>query len=150
MRGALAAIGLRKHLRARLPEYMIPQYFVPVDEIPLTPNGKVDRRRLPKPVVTESRVGRHESPEGPVETAIAAIWSRLVQAARPISRTDRFFEIGGYSILGLRALREIEATLGTKLEFQVLFGESLADIAARCNTSLIAEHAGGGLTGAEA
>jgi acyl-coenzyme A synthetase/AMP-(fatty) acid ligase len=150
VRGALAPIGLRKHLRARLPEYMIPQYFVPVDDIPLTPNGKVDRRRLPKPVVTESRVGRHELPEGPVETAIAAIWSRLVQPARPVSRTDRFFEIGGYSLLGLRALREIESTLGTKLEFQVLFGESLTDIAARCSTVQIAERAGGGLTGAGA
>ena len=52
--GALAPISLRKHLRARLPEYMIPQYFLPVDEIPLTPNGKVDRRRLPTPVAAES------------------------------------------------------------------------------------------------
>jgi hypothetical protein len=51
----LAPISLRKHLRARLPEYMVPQYFLPMEEIPMTPNGKVDRRRLPIPVGGEPR-----------------------------------------------------------------------------------------------
>ncbi|MBI4206771.1 MAG: amino acid adenylation domain-containing protein [Betaproteobacteria bacterium] len=132
--GVLPAIGLRKHLRARLPEYMIPQYFLAVDEFPLTPNGKIDRRRLPTPVVTESRVGQHDAPADPVEAAIAEIWTKLIQPARPIVRSDKFFEMGGYSLLGLRALRLIEEKLGKRLEFVVLFQETLADIAARCRS----------------
>jgi hypothetical protein len=131
-RGAtVAPIALRKHLRARLPEYMIPQYFLPMAEIPLTPNGKVDRRRLALPVVTESRVGRHELPSDPTEKAIAQIWTDLIRPLRPVARGDKFFELGGYSLLGLRALQQIEDRLGVRLEFAVLFLETLAEIAAR-------------------
>ncbi len=136
--GVLATISLRKHLRPRLPEYMIPQNFLLVDEIPLTPNGKVDRRRLPPPAVTESRIGRHEAPSDPVEASIAEIWTKLIHPARPISRIDTFFEMGGHSLLGVQALRQIEDKLGVRLEFRVLFQESLADIATRCRSARIA------------
>ena len=132
--GVLGPIGLRKHLRTRLPEYMVPQYFLPVNEIPLTPNGKVDRRRLPTPVVAESRIGRHEAPADPVEATIAEIWTQLIHPARPIGRIDKFFEMGGHSLLGIKALRQIENKLGVRLEFRVLFQESLADIATRCRS----------------
>jgi len=140
----LAPISLRKYLRARLPEYMVPQYFLPVEDIPLTPNGKIDRRRLATPVITESRVARHETPSNPVETTIAEIWSDLIQPARPIARGDKFFELGGYSLLGLRALRQIEEKLGTRLDFQVLFHETLADIAMRFRNGQIARPEGHG------
>ena len=136
--GMLTPISLRKHLRARLPEYMIPQNFLLMDEIPLTPNGKVDRRRLPTPVVEESRLGRHETPSDPVEATIAEIWTKLIGPARPISRVDKFFEMGGHSLLGVQALRQIEDKLGVRLEFRVLFQESLAEIAARCRPERIA------------
>jgi len=132
--GVLSSISLRKHLRARLPEYMVPQYFLPVEEIPLTTNGKVDRRRLPTPVVTESRLGRHEAPSDPVEVTIAEIWTKLIDLVKPIGRFDKFFEIGGHSLLGVQALRQIETKLGVKLDFRVLFYESLADIATRCRS----------------
>jgi amino acid adenylation domain-containing protein len=132
--GVLGSISLRKHMRARLPEYMIPQYVLPVDEIPLTPNGKVDRRRLPTPVVTESGIGHHEAPADPVEATIAQIWTNLIGPSRPIGRADRFFEMGGHSLLGLRALRQMEQKLGVKLDFRMLFQESLADIATRCRS----------------
>ena len=95
---------------------MIPQNFLLVDEIPLTPNGKVDRRRLPTPVVTESRIGRHEAPSDPVEATIAEIWTKLINPARPIGRIDTFFEMGGHSLLGLQALRQIENKLGVRLD----------------------------------
>ena len=140
--GVLAPISLRKHLRARLPEYMVPQYFLPVDEIPLTPNGKVDRRRLPTPVVAESRIGPHEAPSDPIEATIAEIWTQLIHPARPIGRIDRFFEMGGHSLLGIKALRQIENKLGVRLEFRVLFQESLADIATRCRSERIAGEGG--------
>jgi acyl-coenzyme A synthetase/AMP-(fatty) acid ligase len=144
--GVLAPISLRKHMRARLPEYMVPQHFLALDEIPLMPNGKVDRRRLPTPVVAESRVAQHEAPADPVEAAIAEIWTKLINPARPIGRIDKFFEMGGHSLLGLRALRQIESKFGVRLDFRVLLQESLADIAMRCRVERIAE--GGGYAGA--
>ena len=130
--GVLSSVSLRKHLRARLPDYMVPQHFLAVGEIPLTPNGKVDRRRLPTPVITESRVGRHEVPSDSVEATIAEIWTKLIHPARPVSRVDNFFELGGHSLMGMQALRQIEDRLGVRLEFRVLFQENLSDLAKRC------------------
>jgi hypothetical protein len=132
--GVLSSVSLRKHLRARLPEYMVPQHFLAVGEIPLTPNGKVDRRRLPTPVITESRVGRHEVPSDSVEATIAEIWTKLIHPARPVSRVDNFFELGGHSLMGMQALRQIEDRLGVRLEFRVLFQENLSDLAKRCRS----------------
>jgi len=140
--GVLAPNTLRKHLRSRLPEYMIPQYFLPVEEIPLTPNGKIDRSKLPTPAIAESGVSQHEAPADPVEVAIAEIWTKLIHPARPIDRNDRFFEMGGHSLLGLRALGQMEQELGVKLDFRALFQESLADIATRCRSQRIAQSAG--------
>jgi hypothetical protein len=110
---------------------MIPQYFLPVNDIPLTPNGKVDRRRLPIPVVAENPIGRHEAPSDPVEVTIAEIWTKLIHPARPIGRNDKFFEMGGHSLLGVQALRQIEDKLGMRIKFPVLLQETLADIAKR-------------------
>jgi len=110
----------------------MPQYFLPVQQIPLMPNGKIDRTKLPVPVVTKSRIGQHEAPSDPVETVIAEIWTNLIGPARPIGRADKFFEMGGHSLLALQALRQIENTLGVRLDFRVLFQESLADIATKC------------------
>ncbi|MGZ5742208.1 MAG: non-ribosomal peptide synthetase [Burkholderiales bacterium] len=132
--GVLSPVSLRKHLRARLPEDMVPQHFLAVGEIPLTPNGKVDRRRLPTPVITESRVGRHEAPSDSVEATIAEIWTKLIRPARPVSRVDNFFELGGHSLMGMQALRQIEDRLGVRLEFRVLFQENLSDLAKRCRS----------------
>jgi amino acid adenylation domain-containing protein len=130
--GALAPVSLRKHMRARLPEYMVPQYFVPVHEIPLTPNGKIDRSKLPAPALAEVRSRQHEAPSDPIEATIAEIWTNLIGPARPIGRADKFFEMGGHSLLALQALRQMENKLGVRLEFRVLFQESLAEIATKC------------------
>jgi acyl-coenzyme A synthetase/AMP-(fatty) acid ligase len=136
--GVLAPISLRKHMRARLPEYMVPQHFVPVEEIPLTPNGKIDRSKLPTPAIRERGSQRHEAPADPVEAAIAEVWTDLIGPARPIGRADKFFEMGGHSLLALRALRQMEHQLGVKLDLRALFQESLAEIATRCRSRRIA------------
>jgi arthrofactin-type cyclic lipopeptide synthetase C len=101
----------------------------------LTPNGKVDRRRLPTPVATDSPIGRHEPPADSVEAAIAQIWTELIQPARPIGRNDKFFEMGGHSMLALRALRQMEQKLGVKLDLRMLISDRLQDIAIRCRSS---------------
>ena len=132
--GALSPVSLRKHLRVRLPEYMIPQYFLAIDAIPLTPNGKVDRSRLPTPAVIESPTLRYEAPADSAEQAIVDIWTGLLQPANPIGRHDRFFEVGGHSLLALRALLQMERRLGVKFDLRVLILEHVADIAVRCRS----------------
>jgi arthrofactin-type cyclic lipopeptide synthetase C len=102
-----------------------------MNEMPLTPNGKVDRRRLPTPAAEENTIGRFEAPVGPVESAIAGIWTELIQPARPIARTDRFFEMGGHSLLAMQFLRKMEQRLSVRLDIQVLLRDSLAEIAAQ-------------------
>jgi hypothetical protein len=114
---------------------MIPQYFMIVEDIPLTPNGKVDRRRLPIPVVAENSIGDYEAPEGADEKAIAEVWTELIQPARPIGRNDKFFDMGGHSLLALRAIRKMEQKSAVKLDFRVLFQESLTEIAAKYASS---------------
>jgi amino acid adenylation domain-containing protein len=144
--GVFAPISLRKHMRARLPEYMVPQHFLLVEATPLTPNGKVDRSKLPTPAVTEGHFQQHEAPSDPVEATIAEIWTKLIHPARPIGRADKFFEMGGHSLLALRALRQMEHQLGVKLDFRALLQESPAEIATRCRQERIPE--GGGDSGA--
>ena len=124
--GGLSPIKLRKHLRGRLPEYMVPQYFLAVEELPLTPNGKVDRHKLPTPGVAGDRLHPHEAPSDPIEATIAEIWTKLIDPARPIGRADKFFEMGGHSLLALQALRQIENKHGVKLELRVFFQESIS------------------------
>jgi Phosphopantetheine attachment site len=76
----------------------------------------------------------------------AEIWTNLIGPARSIGRADKFFEMGGHSLLALQALRQIENQLGVRLEFRVFFQESLADIATRCRSERVAgdgRHGGG-------
>jgi amino acid adenylation domain-containing protein len=130
--GLVATSGLRKHMRNYLPDYMIPQMFLTIDEIPLTPNGKVDRRRLPEPVTAGSRTNISEPLSDPFQIAIAKIWTDLIGPSRPLGASDRFFEMGGHSLLALQALRRMETATGVKLDLRTLFQESLEEIAARC------------------
>jgi hypothetical protein len=111
---------------------MIPQHFLSIDAVPLTPNGKIDRRALPVPIVTDSRIGRREAPATPAESVIAEIWTGLIKPEQPVGREDRFFEIGGHSLLGLEALRQMEERLGARLHARILFQENLAGIARQC------------------
>ena len=108
----------------------------------MTPNGKVDRSKLPTPAVTEGRFRRDEAPSDSIEATIAEIWTSLIGPARSIGRADKFFEMGGHSLLALQALSQMEHQLGVRLDFRVLFQESLADIATRCGLQRIPE--GGG------
>ncbi|MDT0437441.1 non-ribosomal peptide synthetase [Streptomyces doudnae] len=93
--------ALREGLRLTLPDYMVPALFVRHDRLPLTANGKVDRAALTALRPTGTGQGAHVPPEGPVETALAGVWSQVL-GVEHVSRTDNFFELGGDSILALR------------------------------------------------
>jgi amino acid adenylation domain-containing protein len=115
------ASELRGWLEARLPEYMVPSLFVPLESVPLTQNGKVDRRALPAPgSVRPRREDRFVAPRNDAEALLAPLWEQILGAA-PIGVTDGFFELGGDSMLALRLLAEVERATGRRLSLATLF-----------------------------
>ncbi|KAG0350181.1 hypothetical protein BGZ54_003980, partial [Gamsiella multidivaricata] len=97
---------LRSHVAARLPEYMMPTAIVRLDALPLTNNGKIDRRALPNPDEDTLARGVYEAPQGETEVTIASIWSELLGVNR-ISRHDSFFAMGGHSLLVVKMLERL-------------------------------------------
>ncbi|SHH81507.1 non-ribosomal peptide synthetase [Pollutimonas bauzanensis] len=91
---------LRAHVSAALPDYMVPSGIVVLDALPLSPNGKVDRKALPAP---EFASQGYEPPQGDVEKALATIWQEVLGVER-VGRHDNFFELGGDSILSLKVV----------------------------------------------
>jgi hypothetical protein len=106
-----------------LPEHMVPAHFVTVDEFPLTPNRKVDRKALPAPTQTvqRERTEVFVEPENEIEQKIAAIWSRILGVPQ-IGAKDSFFALGGHSLLAVQAHREIKQALNaTRLSITDIF-----------------------------
>ncbi|MEJ8858346.1 amino acid adenylation domain-containing protein [Variovorax robiniae] len=129
--------ALREHLRTRLPDYMLPQHIVRLEVLPLLPNGKIDRKSLPRPVgevlrEPRQRVARLGTPE---EIAIAQIWSTLL-GADDISPVDNFFDLGGHSLLAMRAVLNIRERLGWNVAPDRLIYETLGQIARKENLSV--------------
>lgn len=120
---------LRKQLREVLPSYMVPQYLLPVEQIPLMPNGKVNRRALPKPEQSESVLIAKSALGSDHEKLIAQIWSDLIKPKHPFSREDIFFEAGGHSLLALEAIRRIENATGKRFTMSELITDHLATLA---------------------
>ncbi|KAG0082668.1 hypothetical protein BGZ92_011505, partial [Podila epicladia] len=124
----LASI-LREHLSATLPEYMVPSAFVRMDAFPLTNNGKVDRRALPKPESESFVTNDYVAPQGEIEVALASIWSDLLKIDQ-VGRHDNFFALGGHSLLAMRMISNARSTLGLELKLKVLFtSPTICDLA---------------------
>ncbi|WP_350304365.1 amino acid adenylation domain-containing protein [Photorhabdus viridis] len=111
--------GLRAHLSAILPDYMVPSAFVHLEAFPLTPNGKLDRRALPAPGEEAFARQIYEAPQGEMETALAAIWRELLEVEQ-IGRHDNFFALGGHSLLVVRMI-ELLRRIGLSVSVQTLF-----------------------------
>ncbi|WP_345891925.1 amino acid adenylation domain-containing protein [Burkholderia sp. Ap-962] len=110
---------MRDHLAAQLPDYMVPTAFVRLDALPLSPNGKLDRRALPAPDSFALARQVYEAPQGEIECALAEIWAELL-GVENVSRHDSFFALGGHSLLAVRLVGRI-AALGTELPLAKLF-----------------------------
>jgi amino acid adenylation domain-containing protein len=108
---------LRSYLADQLPDYMLPATFVTLDALPLTPNGKVDRRSLPAPHDNSSPRHGYEPPQGETETALAAIWSKVLCVKR-IGRFDNFFDLGGHSLLAVHAIAATASVLNSRLQLE--------------------------------
>ena len=110
---------LREMLKKQLPDYMIPSFFINLDSIPLTPNGKVDRRRLPKP---DKTIGSSEyvAPQNETEEKLVEIWSEILKIEK-IGIYDNFFELGGHSLLATQVISRIRETFKTEIPVKAIF-----------------------------
>ncbi len=110
--------AVRKHLRNALPDHMVPTAFSVLERLPLTANGKVDKRALPRPQLTKDRA--FVAPRNQTESELAALW-RDVLGVDQVSVHDNFFDLGGHSLSGIQLLSKVEVRFGRKLPLKALF-----------------------------
>ncbi|MBL8524559.1 MAG: amino acid adenylation domain-containing protein, partial [Betaproteobacteria bacterium] len=123
--------ALRDHARRTLPAYMVPQHFVSLAAIPLLPNGKIDRKALPKPSETTpatKSAASHMPPTTETEKVLAEIWADLLKIS-DINADDNFFDIGGHSLLGMQAIAIMQTKTGKRVNPRRYIFETLAQIA---------------------
>ncbi|HEY1351022.1 MAG TPA: amino acid adenylation domain-containing protein [Ktedonobacteraceae bacterium] len=126
----VSAEALRRHLLARVPEYMVPAAFVWLGRLPLTPHGKVDRRALPAPRAEQAAVlAPEQGPQTPLEEVLAGVWCEVL-GVRQVSRQANFFELGGHSLLATQLIARIRSRLRIDIPLRALFeAQTLAGLA---------------------
>ena len=112
--------ALRSYLKQHLPDYMVPSAFVLLPKIPLTPNGKIDRKALPAPEQAQAQTHTYVAPATPTEHAVAAIWADVLRRDQ-ISTTDNFFDLGGHSLMATQVISRIREHFHIELAMRVLF-----------------------------
>jgi len=118
-------VELREYLSRRLPDYMIPSYFVEMEKIPLTTNGKVDRKALPAPKV--KREAEYTAPRNSIEKKLVEIWAQVLGSQgtpagnRLIGIVDNFFQLGGHSLKAASLISKIHKTFNVKVPLAVIF-----------------------------
>ena len=121
---------LRRFLRKTLPEHMLPNVFVELEQLPLTDNGKVNRRALPPPAEEQgSAEDAFIAPRTPIEQAIALVWQDLLGVPR-ISVLDNFFELGGHSLLAAQMVARLAQTSDIRLDLRSVIFETVEQLAA--------------------
>ncbi|CAD5917595.1 Tyrocidine synthase 3 [Planktothrix agardhii] len=109
---------IRQFLKAKLPDYMVPNAFVILEALPLTPNGKIDRRALPAPDLQSQ--GEYIAPRNPIEEKLAQIWGEVLKLER-VSIEDNFFELGGHSLLATQVISRCQQAFQIALPLRYLF-----------------------------
>jgi natural product biosynthesis luciferase-like monooxygenase protein len=112
--------GIRDALRARLPEYMVPAHVLAIDELPLTPNRKIDRKALPAPDAGLAPVVESAKPESEIDKQIAEVWQEML-GREGVGVDDNFFDLGGHSLLVVRVHRKLQEVLGRSLALTDLY-----------------------------
>jgi amino acid adenylation domain-containing protein len=113
--------GMREYLSNRLPPYMVPTFFVELDQMPLTPNGKIDRKALPAPDQGDLAIEReYVAARTPVEEKLCDIWSDVL-GVEQISVHDDFFDLGGHSLLATQVISRVRKTCNIELPLRRLF-----------------------------
>ncbi|MBV9773056.1 MAG: non-ribosomal peptide synthetase, partial [Gemmatimonadetes bacterium] len=111
---------LKAGVGASLPEYMVPSAFVVLERLPLSPNGKVDRKALPAAGKVGGEGRAYVAPGTPQEETLAEIWKEVLGVER-VGMHDSFFELGGHSLLATQVVSRVRRVLGVELPVQALF-----------------------------
>ena len=118
----------KQALSAHLPAYMVPEFYINLAEMPLSVNGKLDRKALPELIIDSQHQG-YVAPEGELEELVANTWQDVLGKAQ-VSRTDHFFSLGGDSLLVLKVLAQLQKAIGISIPLSVLMANnSVANIA---------------------
>ena len=117
---ALDEAAMSAYLRDRLPDYMVPQHFVPLPAIPLLPNGKVDRKALPAPQSGPRATDPGRAPHGETEQRVAGLMAEVLGVPE-VGAEDDFFASGGHSLLAARLVSRLSAAFATAVPLRVLF-----------------------------
>lgn len=126
---SLTITDVRKYLQTRLPAYMIPQHVVELDEFPMTPAGKIDRKSIEGPFFTNSSIHvEYIAPRTDMEKTIASVWKELLKIER-VGVHDNFFELGGHSLLSVQAVASIKKHTGKTVHLRSILLNSLEQIA---------------------
>jgi amino acid adenylation domain-containing protein len=131
---------LSRHLKERLPEYMIPSAFVQIEEMPLTSNGKLDRRALPAPDFSRSETEQnYVVARTPVEELLVGVW-REILGVEHVGIADDFFGLGGHSLLATQLMSRIRKAFAVEIPLRQLFeGPTVAELAQHIEAALKAE-----------
>ncbi|MCW3101561.1 MAG: amino acid adenylation domain protein, partial [Bacteroidetes bacterium] len=122
----LSIAELRAHLSNALPAYMVPSYFVQLETMPLTSNGKIDKKALPDPEGSGMNSGsEYVAPRNEVEEKLVTIWSEVLGIEKEkISMKDNFFEIGGHSLKATRLASQVHKEFEVRMELKELFSNT--------------------------
>lgn len=132
---------LRGQLREKLPDYMLPAFFVMLNELPITDNGKIDRRALPAPAPAEVE-DDPATPRTPTEELLSNIWTEILSLRR-VGLHDNFFELGGHSLLATQVVSRVRETFSVELPLRTLFeSPTIAELAPSVESSLRSETGG--------
>jgi non-ribosomal peptide synthetase component E (peptide arylation enzyme) len=132
----LSIWSLRKLLRGKLPEYMIPAHFARIENLPLLPNGKVNYKtisKLDRGIIEIDK--QYVAPSTYTETVIAKIWCDELGLEK-IGLNDKFFDVGGHSLLSVKVMARIEQELGVQINFRDTMLETLGQLAKSCEEKL--------------
>jgi acyl carrier protein len=129
--------GLQEHLRTRLPPYMIPQHLSVLDAMPLTPNGKVDRKALPVTELGSLNVDSYVAPTTEVQTRLAALWADVLRVSR-VGIRESFFALGGHSMLAVRMLNRLRDSFGVEIPLRTVFrAQTVEELSAHVEAALL-------------
>ncbi|MEO0808982.1 MAG: phosphopantetheine-binding protein, partial [Cyanobacteria bacterium J06643_4] len=110
---------LKQHLTEKLPAYMVPTRYQILEQLPLTANGKVDRRALPQPELSSAT--HYVAPTNPTEERVVQLWQTLLEVEQ-IGIHNNFFEVGGNSLIAMQLLSQLQNTFSVELTIAQLFG----------------------------